>query len=100
MGKKIPMWQTIMVMLVMIGLLVWSIVKDSGGEPHIALILAAAFAGIVACLNGWKWAYLEQGHSGIDQPLDAGDPDSGDPRRDHRFVDGGRNDSFHDVLWH
>ena len=61
MGKKIPMWQTIMVMLVMIGLLVWSIVKDSGGEPHIALILAAAFAGIVACLNGWKWAYLEQG---------------------------------------
>ncbi len=61
MGKKIPMWQTVMVMLVMIGFLVWSIVKDTGGEPHIALILAASFAGIVACANGWKWAYLEQG---------------------------------------
>ena len=96
MGKKIPMWQTIMVMLVMIGLLVWSIVKDSGGEPHIALILAAAFAGIERLEMGISGA----GHSGIDQPLDAGDPDSGDPRRDHRFVDGGRNDSFHDVLWH
>lgn len=61
MGKKIPMWQTALVMLAMIGFLVWSIVKDTGGEPHIALMLAASFAGIVACLNGWKWAYLEQG---------------------------------------
>lgn len=100
MGKKIPMWQTIMVMLVMIGLLVWSIVKDSGGEPHIALILAAAFAGIVACLNGWKWAYLEQGIlASINRSMQA-ILILGDPRRDHRFVDGGRNDSFHDVLWH
>ena len=61
MGKKVPLWQTVIVMLVMILLLVWSIVKDAGGEPHIALILAAAVAAIVAGLNGWKWAYLEQG---------------------------------------
>ena len=61
MGRKVPLWQTLIVMIVMILLLVWSIVKDAGGEPHIALILAAAVAAIVAGLNGWKWAYLEQG---------------------------------------
>ena len=61
MGKKIPMWQAVLVMLVMVALLVWSIVKDIGGEPHIALILAASFAAIIAGINGWKWAYLEQG---------------------------------------
>ncbi|MBR5315497.1 MAG: Na+/H+ antiporter NhaC [Firmicutes bacterium] len=61
MGKKIPLWQCILVMIVMVALLIWSIIKDTGGEPHIALILAACFAGIIAVANGWKWAYLEQG---------------------------------------
>ena len=61
MGRKIPMWQCLIVMLAMVGLLMWSILMDSGGEPHIALILAAAVAAIVARANGWKWAYLEQG---------------------------------------
>jgi NhaC family Na+:H+ antiporter len=61
MGKKIPLWQCILVMIVMVALLIWSIIKDTGGEPHIALILAACFAGIIAVANGWKWAFLEQG---------------------------------------
>ena len=61
MGKKIPMWQCLVVMLAMVGLLVWSIIKDTAGEPHIALLLAAAVASVVAFANGWKWAYLEQG---------------------------------------
>ena len=61
MGKKIPLWQCLIVIVAMVGFLVWSILKDTGGEPHIALILAASVAGIVAVANGWKWAYLEQG---------------------------------------
>lgn len=61
MGRKVPMWQCLIVILAMIGLLMWSILMDNGGEPHIALILAAAVAAIVARANGWKWAYLEQG---------------------------------------
>ena len=61
MGKKIPMWQCLIVIVAMIGLLVWSILKDTAGEPHIALLLAAAVASVVAFANGWKWAYLEQG---------------------------------------
>lgn len=61
MGRKVPMWQCLIVIVAMIGLLMWSILMDRGGEPHIALILAAAVAAIVAKINGWKWVYLEQG---------------------------------------
>lgn len=61
MGKKIPMWQCLLVLVVMVGLLYWGITKDSAGEAHIGLILAALFAGIIAMLNGWKWSYLEAG---------------------------------------
>ena len=61
MGRKIPFWQTLLVMLFMICALYWSIKIDDGGEPHIALILAATFAAIIGVINGWKWAYMEQG---------------------------------------
>ena len=61
MGRKIPFWQTLLVMAFMIFCLYWSIKVDDGGEPHIALVLAAAFAAVIGGLNGWKWAYMEQG---------------------------------------
>lgn len=61
MGRKIPLWQCCIVILAMIGLLVYSILGDRGGEPHLGLIVAACIAAIVGIANGWKWAYMEQG---------------------------------------
>lgn len=62
MGKKIPMWQCILVMIVLLLFLYWGIMIDTdAGEGHVALILAAAFAGLIALANGWKWKYMEQG---------------------------------------
>ncbi len=62
MGKKIPMWQCLIVMIVLIVLIFWGVMVDTeAGEAHIALIFSGAFAAIVAMLNGWKWAYMEQG---------------------------------------
>ena len=62
MGKKIPMWQCLLVMVVLIALIYWGVMVDTdAGEAHVSLILAGAFAAIVAMLNGWKWNYMEQG---------------------------------------
>ena len=36
-------------------------VDTKAGEAHIALIIAGGFAAIIAAINGWKWAYMEQG---------------------------------------
>ena len=56
------MWQCLLIMVVLLVLLYWGILVDTdAGEGHVALIIAACFAGIVAILNGWKWAYLEAG---------------------------------------
>ena len=33
MGRKVPMWQCLIVMVAMVGLLMWSILMDNGGEP-------------------------------------------------------------------
>ncbi|MDD6042606.1 MAG: Na+/H+ antiporter NhaC [Eubacteriaceae bacterium] len=60
MGRKIPVWQCLIVILAMVLLLMWSILVDDGGEPHIALILAASVAAIIGAINGWKWPYMEQ----------------------------------------
>ena len=59
MGRKVPMWQCLIVILAMIGLLMWSILMDNGGEPHIALILAAAVAAVAcaACYMTGQFAH-------------------------------------------
>lgn len=62
MGKKIPMWQCVLVMVVMIVLIFWGVMIDTeAGEAHVALILAGAFAAIIAMINGYKWSFMEQG---------------------------------------
>ena len=97
MGKKIPFWQCILVMLVMVATLYWSIVKDAGEKPHIALMISALFAGFIACSNGWKWAYLENDRS--NPKIYAGLPDSCYIGCDHLVLDGSRYNPNHDVLW-
>ena len=62
MGKKIPMWQCLLVMVVLVALIFWGVMVDTdAGEAHVSLIFAGAFAAIIAMLNGWKWSYMEQG---------------------------------------
>ena len=62
MGKKIPMWQCLLVMVVLIALIFWGVMIDKDAhEAHVSLIFAGGFAAIVAMLNGWKWSYMEQG---------------------------------------
>ena len=61
MGRKVPMWQCIIAILAMVVFLFWNVMFDDGGEAHVGLILAACVSGIIGALNGWKWAYMEQG---------------------------------------
>ena len=72
MGRKIPMWQCILVMIVMVVLIFWGVMKSSAGEAHVSLVLAGAFAALVAMANGWKWKVMEQGIlSAIDRTMQA-----------------------------
>ena len=73
MGKKIPMWQCILVMLVMIALIFWGVMIDTdAGEAHVVLILAGAFAALIAMANGWKWKVMEKGIlAAIDRTMQA-----------------------------
>ncbi len=61
MGKKIPMWQVLIVVLFMLAGLFWEVIVAGDGEGHIALIASGIVAAIVATANGWKWKYLEKG---------------------------------------
>ena len=73
MGRKIPMWQCILVMIVMIALIFWGVMIDTdAGEAHVALILAGAFAALIAMANGWKWKVMEKGIlAAIDRTMQA-----------------------------
>lgn len=61
MGRKIPMWQVFVTILILLVLLFYEIVLAGDEEGHIALVVAAGIAVIFASLNGWKWAYIEKG---------------------------------------
>ncbi len=72
MGKKIPMWQCVLVMVVMIVLMIWGVMKCEAGEANFVLVLSGAFAALVALANGWKWNVLEKGIlAAIDRTMQA-----------------------------
>ncbi len=60
MGKRIPMWQILLVLLVLMLLLMWTIIGYDG-YVHIALIVSAVFGAAIAVANGFKWSFLEKG---------------------------------------
>lgn len=60
MGKKIPMWQILIIILIMIISLAWTIIKAEG-YVHMALLFAALVTALIAVANGFKWKYLEKG---------------------------------------
>jgi len=61
MGKRIPLWQILLVLAFMLASLMYTIIVV-GGYMHIALILSGGFASIVAILNGYTWSFLEKGN--------------------------------------
>ena len=60
MGRRIPLWQILLVLAVMVGSLMYTIIVVDG-YMHCVLVLCAAFAAIIAVANGYKWSYLEKG---------------------------------------
>ena len=71
MGRKIPMWQVLLVMVVMLVLLFFEIMQGSG-DAHIALVLSAIIGAAIAVLNGWKWSFIEKGIlAAIDRSMQA-----------------------------
>ena len=60
MGKRIPLWQILLVLAFMLASLMYTIIVV-GGYMHIALILSGGFASVIAILNGYTWSFLEKG---------------------------------------
>ena len=71
MGKKIPMWQILLVIVLALTVIIYSIFF-SYGELHMPMILAAVIAAIVGALNKWKWSFMEAGMiAGISRSMQA-----------------------------
>ena len=60
MGKKIPMWQIGLIFAVIIVSMGYTIIAYDS-YIHIPLMLSGIVAAIIAKMNGYRWAYLEQG---------------------------------------
>ena len=70
MGRKIPTWQVLMVLLFTILTFCYALgifgkispaLACGYGELHIPLVITTIFAVIVAVANGYKWSFLEAG---------------------------------------
>lgn len=62
MGKKIPLWQCLLVLTALAVFIFWGMTIDTKAhEAHIALLLGGAVAAIVAAFNGWRWSFMEKG---------------------------------------
>ncbi len=71
MGKKIPMWQIVMILCILIALLIYTLVIV-GGSVHIPIATTAAIASLVAIKNGFKWSFLEKAMiNGISRAMQA-----------------------------
>lgn len=60
MGRRIPLWQILIVIAFMIGSLMYTIIVVEG-YMHCALVFSGAFAACVAIANGYTWSFLEKG---------------------------------------
>lgn len=58
--KQIPVYQVLLVLAFLLGTLYYTIMVIEGWI-HIPLIFTAAFATIIAVVNGYKWKYIENG---------------------------------------
>ncbi len=60
MGKEIPLWQVLLILVMLIASLIMEIVWIGTGEAHFALLFTAVFAALISMVNGWKWSYIEK----------------------------------------